>query len=85
MYRRHEEHPSVKDAHSSYLLTRDLTALSAIFLVVLGAAALSLMENPKHALYYMIGLAALYGLTSQAARTYGKRFVTSVLAIESSS
>jgi hypothetical protein len=85
IYRRHEEHPSVKDAHSGYLLTRDLTALSAIFLMILGAAALYLMENAKHALYYMIVLAALYGLTSQAARTYGKRFVTSVLAIESSS
>jgi hypothetical protein len=62
----------------------DLAAISMIFLVLLGPAAIYLTADTKRALFYFIGLLVIYGLTSQAARTYGKRFVTSALAIESS-
>ncbi|MGH8057375.1 MAG: hypothetical protein ACREOH_09095, partial [Candidatus Entotheonellia bacterium] len=83
IYRRNENHPAIRDAHGCYLLTRDLTSLSAIFLVILGPAVIYLLDDTNRALTYLIMLVILYGFTSQAARTYGKRFVTSVLAIES--
>jgi hypothetical protein len=84
IYRKNENHPSIRDAHANYLLTRDLAALSLIFLVLLGPAALYLQVDTKWALFYLVGLAVVYGFASQAARSYGKRLVTSALAIESS-
>ena len=84
IYRKNENHPSILDAHAGFLLTRDLATLNVIFLLTLGPTALLFAENTRIAVYYTIALAVLYGLISQAARTYGKRFVTNALAVESS-
>jgi len=81
---KNENHPSILDAHAGFLLTRDLATLNVIFLLTLGPTALLFAENTRIAVYYTIALAVLYGLISQAARTYGKRFVTNALAVESS-
>lgn len=82
IYKKHEDQPSVEDAHGNYLLTRDLTALSAIFFVVLGSMSILLIQEPNRRAYYIIALAVLYVITSNATRKYGCRFVTNVLAIE---
>ena len=84
MYRRHEEDPGVRDAHGSYLAARDLTALSAMFLIILGPAAALIARDTLSVVIYAALLCMLYALTSKAARTYGCRFVTNVLAAETS-
>jgi hypothetical protein len=84
IYRKNESHPSILDAHAGFLLSRDLATLNIVFIFTLGPTALYFAENTKLAIYYTVALAVLYGLISQAARTYGERFVTNALAVESS-
>ncbi len=81
IYQRHESHPAVRDSHRNYLATRDLTALSVIFLATLAPAAAIMQGHLTPLTIYIGALAGLYGLTSQAARMYGRRFVTTVLAV----
>lgn len=83
LYQTHAEAPSVVEAHRSYLLTKDLTALSGLFLVTLGPAAFALGDITAWASYYVVGLALIFLIASQAGRNYGKRLVTNVLATES--
>ena len=83
IYRQHDQEASVKDAHQSYLLTRDLTALSVVFLLTFGPAAFVVAQDMLTAAYYVAALAALFLLASQAGRNYGGRLVTNVLAAAS--
>jgi hypothetical protein len=59
---------------------RDYTALALLFLVVFGPAAWLVSTQPRSAILYSTCLFAQFVLASQAAATYGVRFVTTVLA-----
>lgn len=85
IYRQREGDTRVRDAHRNYLATRDLAALSMIFLATLAPSAAMLSAETAPVAYYVGALVVAYLLTSQAARTYGRRFVTTVLAVESTS
>lgn len=71
--------PEVADVHRLFLLARDYTALSALFL--LGATPVVLGLVPLNSASLYIGLLLMqYVLASQAGRVYGNRFVATVWA-----
>lgn len=78
-----EDEPKVLQSHRDFLLTRDLTGLAAIVLVVFGAIGLAFAPTWKVAIFYVVGLAAQYLVMRQAASNYGSRFVCTVMAARS--
>lgn len=81
MYKGVEKEPSVVQAHRDFLLLRDYTGLSALFLVFLGATAFYVIASPAVRLVYLVLLLLQYGFVRQAASNYGVRMVTTVLAL----
>ena len=82
LYKSVESEPAVAHAHKEYLFTRDWTTLAAMMVVVLGALAIW-QASPTTAAIYVGGLLVQYLLVRLAAANYGRRFVTTVLAIKS--
>jgi hypothetical protein len=80
LYKTVENYPSVLDVQRNFLLTRDYTALAAMFVVVFGAAALIVVPSWRVSLTYCLILVLQFFLVRQAAATYGVRFVRTVLA-----
>lgn len=85
IYKARGSEPSNADAHRSYLAMRDLAALTAMFLLTFVPAAFFLVDDRSLWTYYTGVLGVAYLLMSQAARTYGRRLVTNVLATETAS
>jgi len=83
IYKKHSEKITVVESHRAYLLTRDIAALSAIFLALFPVGSLIAMVGSKMVNIYGVILATQYLIVSTAARNYGKRFVLNVLAEES--
>ena len=83
LYKAHRMEVRVVDAHKNYLLTRDMAAMSALFLVLFSAGVLLARVPPPTALLYIAALVGQYGLVAIAARNYGTRFVANVLVEES--
>ena len=73
----------VQEAHRAWLFSRDLTAYSAIILVFLGLATLLTGAPWSIASVYLLGLVIQFLAAMMAARTYGVRFVCTVLAVAS--
>jgi hypothetical protein len=85
IYKKHQDKNSVIDAHKNFLLTREIAGLSFLFFITLGIASFFFFPSRKLWGLYLFGLFILFLLTSQAARNYGARFVTNVLAEECTS
>lgn len=85
IYRSFEKEIRVHEAHRAWLFSRDLTGHAVVFLVVFGLGAL-LGKTPWN-IYgpYLLALGTQYLAMMMAARIYGNRFVTTVLAIASES
>ena len=73
----------VQEAHYTWLFARDLTAHSALFVVFLGLATFFTGARFSVAFWYLFGLAMQYLAAMTAARTFGVRFVRTVLAVAS--
>jgi hypothetical protein len=71
------------ESQKSYLLSRDLTSLSIIFLIIFTVTILSIRTLDKSINYYIIYLVLQYLVVKIAANAYGNRFVNNVIAIES--
>jgi len=72
----------VNDSHKAYLLTRDMTAISSVFLLAIAIIFLSSIGIELKLLssaYFIIQ----YIVLMIVARNYGKRFTCNVLTIES--
>ena len=83
LYKSVENEPAVIDAHRSFLLTRDYTAIAFIVLLVAGPLGLFFL-SAKFAAIYVAVLLLQCLLARQAASNYGNRFVTTVLALKAS-
>jgi hypothetical protein len=79
-----EKLPAVEQSHRDFLLLRDYTALSALFLIGFGLAACLVVESLQARLLYMLILAAQFLTVRQAAATVGERLVCTVLAHKTS-
>ena len=73
----------VQEAHRAWLFARDLTAYFALFVVLLGPATVFTDAPWFVACWYLSGLAIQYLAAMTAARTFGVRFVRTVLAVAS--
>jgi len=84
LYKKHQERPSVIDAHRNFLLTRDLATISFIFMFLFGFYILLKEKDSFLSLAIFLIFLGEYVLFFISARNYGIRFVCNVLAEESS-
>ena len=82
MYKSVETEPAVSQIHRAFLFARDYTGLALMMLVVLGAAGSIQIPSMATALAYVAALLVQFVLAGLAARNYGRRFVTTVLALK---
>jgi hypothetical protein len=82
LYKTVESEPAVTDAHRHFLLTRDYTAISFLLLLTAGPLGIEFITSPVTASAYVGLLLLQYLLARQAARNYGVRLVTTVLALK---
>lgn len=80
LYKTVENDPAIAQVHRDFLLTRDYTALTILFLVFYGGAGYYSIPSAKIATIYAILLLIQCITVRQAAFHYGIRVVTSVLA-----
>jgi hypothetical protein len=80
IYKAAENDQAVRQVHRDFLLLRDYTGLSAVFIVFYGAAGLYAIPSIKVGLTYLLALVLQYVLVRQAASNYGIPMVTTVLA-----
>jgi len=85
IYKHVESDIRVQDSHRDWLFSRDLTSYSVLFLVVFVPSVIGSDANWRPTLIYAIIIVIQYITILIAARTYGKRFVCNILAIESQS
>lgn len=84
MYKAISDDPAVSQVHRAYLFTRDFAAIALLLLVSLGPVAVFQFADAAAVFTYCGIMSAQLVLAIQSARNYGKRFVTTVLAITSS-
>jgi hypothetical protein len=82
IYSSHLSNAIVEKSHLDFLLARDLTSMSFLFLVFAGIPSLFISGWPWNVMYFG-SLVLVYLLMSNLARNHGKRFVANVLALES--
>lgn len=83
MYKGVEQDIRVQEAHRAWLFSRDLTALSLVFLGIFGVATLFVDYSWGAKQWYLLALLAQYTVMMLSARTYGIRFVRTVLTLTS--
>lgn len=79
-YKTVEHDHAVRQVHRDFLLLRDYTGLSAVFVVFYGIAGLYAIPSLRIGLIYLLVLFVQYLVARQAASNYGIRMVTTVLA-----
>jgi hypothetical protein len=82
IYKSHASDVTVIKSHRDFLLARDMTSMSVLFLVFAGIPAIFLSNWPWNFSYFAL-LLLIYLVMSNLARNHGCRFVTNVLALES--
>lgn len=82
IFKKHREDVAIQKSHKDFLLARDLTSISFLFLVLLGIPFLIFGSYPFNLLYFF-SVTIEYLIMVLIARNYGKRFVVNVLALES--
>ena len=75
-----EKEPAVDQVHRDFLLLRDYTGLSVLFIIFNGGAGLYAIPSLKVWALYLLLLIVQYIVVRQAASRYGVRMVTTVLA-----
>lgn len=84
IYQKNSSNLIVQTSHGAFLLARDLASLSVIFMICLGLLGFLLGSWPNN-MYYFFLLILQYSIVRIGARNRGRRFVSNVLAVESSS
>lgn len=79
LYRKCSDEKIVFDAHKSFLLTRDYTALTIVLIPICIVAHLVSGTAWQQILWHVILLIGMFLICSIAAQNYGKRFVANVL------
>jgi hypothetical protein len=75
-----EKEPAVEQVHGDFLLLRDYTGLSALFIIFNGGVGLYAISSLKVWALYLMLLIVQFILVRQAASQYGIRMVSTVLA-----
>ena len=82
LYKKHKNSLSVMESHKKYLLCRDLTGLSAIFLFLIPIIFIFSESSFSTKIFYSLYLLLTYIILAIAARNYGNGFVCNVLVEE---
>lgn len=82
IYQKHKNAPEVFEAHRAFLILRDVSVISFLFLIAL--IIFKLLDIKMNTYSIQIN-AFLYILASTSSLNYGNRFVANVLALESHS
>lgn len=77
-----ENKPTVYSVHRDFLLLRDYTTLSLLFIMIFGASGFLLFSTTHIALIYLALLVIQFAVVRQAASNCGIRMVTNVLALK---
>jgi hypothetical protein len=85
IYKKYENERSVLESHKNFLLMRDLCSISLIFFLILGTIGYFTIANKIHWITYSSLLATVFLLLMLAAKNYGIRLVTNVLAVDTCS
>lgn len=80
LYKTVEKEPAVEQVHRDFLLLRDYTGLSVLFIVFNGVVGLFTISSLKVWGLYLLVLAVQYIVVRWVASRYGVRMVTTVLA-----
>jgi hypothetical protein len=83
LYKKHTGSVIISEAHRIYLLTRDMTALSVLFVVFFSAGTSMSPVSGKVIAIYVVALLVQYLILSVSAKNYGARFALNVLVAES--
>lgn len=83
LYKLNKDDLVIQLSHGKFLLGRDLTSMSFLFLVFVGLPFLIIGKFPLNIIYFLL-LAFDYLILIIVTRNHGNRFVTNVLALESS-
>lgn len=83
LYKLNKDDLVIQLSHGKFLLGRDLTSISFLFLVFVGLPFLIIGKFPLNIIYFLL-LAFDYLILIIVTRNHGNRFVTNVLALESS-
>jgi len=83
LYQKHSAEMRISEAHRFYLLTRDMTTISAVCLLLFSIGVVLASVAWQASLLYAAALLVQYLLVATAARNYGNRFVLNVLSQES--
>ncbi len=88
MYKKFEFHPMIFASHRNFLLSRDLTGFSFLFVltypIAVVVSAVIFKEFYSSLFWYLGYLVAQYMVCALVSRNYGNRFACSVLAQASS-
>ncbi len=79
IYKSLSKNSIVLRSHRQFLLTRDLTAFSCLFLIFGTVAMVMLKTDTKAITFYMLAMLLHYIFFTISARNYGDRFVCNVL------
>ena len=79
-YKKNQDSLIIKTAHKHFLLARDMTAITAIMLVLLPCSVIIVSKNWYGALIYLVVLLGQHIFLTLVAQNYGKRFACNVLA-----
>lgn len=83
LYKKHGNNVKILEAHKTYLLTRDMASISALFVILFPLSVFAENFKWEIAVIYAAALLMQYILIAISARNYGNRFVLNVLAEES--
>ena len=83
IYRSVDHEIRVHEAHRAWLFSRDLAAYAILFLSIFGCATVISDASWTVTAWYLSALAIQWLTITLAARTYGVRFVRTVLAVAS--
>lgn len=79
LYREYQDELRVFQAHKAFLLTRDLTSLTAVFIPLSILGHFLLGSESQMFVYHLLILVLSFVVISLSARHYGERFVANVL------
>ena len=82
LYKSVDSEPSVVQVHRAFLFTHDYACIALMIAVVLGPIGFFQIPSKSIGTLYCFVLVLQFFVASQAARTHGKRLVTTVLAIK---
>ena len=80
LYRQYQNELQVFHSHKAFLLTRDLTSLTVVFIPLSILGHFLLGSKPQMLIYHLLILVILFIVISLSAKHYGERFVANVLA-----